>query len=125
MIRIVLVDDHPAVRHALRVRLALEADFQIVGEAPDGAQALDVIAALRPDVALMDVAMPRLDGITATQRLRDIAPECAIVMMSVHDDPATRQLAAAAGAAAFLGKHEAVGEMLANTLRAVIDHGMS
>lgn len=125
MIRIVLVDDHPAVRHALRVRLALEADFQIVGEAPDGAQALDVIAALRPDVALMDVAMPRLDGITATQRLRDIAPECAIVMMSVHDDPATRRQAAEAGAAAFLGKHEAVGEMLANTLRAVIDHGMS
>lgn len=120
--RIVLVDDHEVVRHALRVRLTCEADCQVVGEAHDGVEALAVITKLRPDVALMDIELPHLDGIAVTRQLRDVVPECAVIVVSVHDDPVTRSRAAAAGAAAFLGKHEAATGLLPATLRAVTGH---
>lgn len=121
MIRIVLVDDHPAVRSALRMRIALEDDLEVVGEAQDGVEALKVVIELYPDVVLMDIAMPYLDGITVAGLVRRVAPECAVIMMSVADDEATRNRARAAGAAAFLGKHEAVTELLPATIREVAE----
>src|SRR6187431_1871534 len=86
MITLVLVDDQPTVRRGLRMRLALEADFRVVGEAEDGISALALIGELRPDVVLMDAQMPHMDGIIATVALRAAFPETAVVILSLHDD---------------------------------------
>ena len=118
MIRLVLVDNHAEVRRALRMWLELDADVVVVGEAQDGLEALDVVAGLRPDVVLMETAMPRMDGFTAASRLRAIAPQSAIVFLSMHDDAAMRQQAHAVGVAAFLDKHLATSDVLRTTIRA-------
>jgi DNA-binding NarL/FixJ family response regulator len=78
-----------------------------VGEAADGAEALTLAATLHPDVIVMDVEMPVMDGMTATARLRTADSPCAILMLSLHDDPQLRARAHAAGAVAFVSKHEA------------------
>jgi len=104
MIRLLLVDDQPAVRRGLRMRLALEPDFLVAGEAEDGVAALALMPILRPDIVLMDAQMPRMDGIIATVALRAAYPNAAVVILSLHDDQATRKQATAAGATAFLSK---------------------
>lgn len=88
------------------MRLGMEPDMVIVGEAADGAGALDGVPAAGPDVVLMDVNLPGIDGIATAALLRDISPESAIVMLSMHDDTATRARARLAGARAFVGKHD-------------------
>jgi DNA-binding NarL/FixJ family response regulator len=120
MIRLLLVDDQPAVRRGLRMRLALEADFLVAGEAADGTSALALVSELRPDVVLMDAQMPRMDGIIATVALRAAFPETAVVILSLHDDLATREQAAAAGAAAFLSK-QAADTTLVDVLRHAVE----
>lgn len=104
-IRLLLVDDEPAIRRGLRMRLALESDVEVVGEAGDGVSALDLVQRLAPQVVLMDVEMPGLDGIAATTELRSRPTGPAVVMLSMHDDAATVARALAAGAAAFVAKH--------------------
>ncbi len=105
MIRLLIVDDQPATRQGLRMWLEEAPDLQVVGEAADGPAALAAVAALDPDVVLMDVRMPGMDGITAAAELRIVAPRVAVVIHSLYDDAATRARAAAAGAAAFVPKH--------------------
>ena len=107
-----LVDDQTSVRRGLRMRLAVEPDLSIIGEAPDGASAIALAAALRPDVVLMDVEMTGLDGITAAAALRAVAPESAVIMLSLHGDPTTRARAEAAGAVAFIEKQAAEPSLL-------------
>src|SRR5260221_9439325 len=119
MIRLLLVDDKPTVRRGLRMRLALEADFLVAGEAEDGTSALALMSELRPDVVLMDAQMPRMDGIIATVALRVAFPETAIVILSLHDDEATRKQAVAAGATAFLSK-QATDTTLIDVLRRAV-----
>ena len=121
MIRLLLVDDQPAVRRGLRLRLALEADFLVAGEAEDGVSALALMSELRPDVVVMDAQMPRMDGIIATVALRAAFPEAAVVILSLHDDTATRKQAAAAGATAFLSKY-AADTALVDVLRQAVEH---
>jgi putative acetyltransferase len=104
MITIVIADDQPAVREGLRMRLALEEDMQILGEARDGSEALDVVARLRPDIVLMDMVMPELDGLIATQALRSLAPESQVIILTIHDDETSRKRALEAGAAGFVCK---------------------
>ena len=103
MITILLVDDQPTVRQGLHMRLALEPDLEVVGEARDGEEALTRAHELHPDVVVMDIEMPRLDGIAATEALRTIEPGCCVVILSVHENAAAR--ARDAGAAAFVSKH--------------------
>jgi DNA-binding NarL/FixJ family response regulator len=81
-IRIVIVDDHAMVRRGMRDFLALHDDLEVVGEAADGLAALDVVAATRPDVVIMDLLMPALDGIEATRRLKATQPEVEIVALT-------------------------------------------
>lgn len=104
MIRVLIADDHAVVRQGLRMFLELQEDIEVVGEAADGEQALAAVAALLPDVVLMDLVMPRLDGVAAIERLRALAPATrAIVLTSFLDEdkvlPAVR-----AGAAGYLLK---------------------
>jgi DNA-binding NarL/FixJ family response regulator len=104
MIRLLLVDDQPVVRRGLGMRLVLEPDMVIVGEASNGREALTMAQRLSPDVVLMDVEMPIMDGITTTATLHTTVPQSAVVMLSIHDDVLTRTRARAAGAAAFVEK---------------------
>jgi DNA-binding NarL/FixJ family response regulator len=107
MIKLLLVDDEPSVRRGLRIRLTFEPDVEVVGEAAGGAEALRQVTALAPDVVVMDVAMPDMDGLMATAALRERAPTAAVVILSLYDDAATRRRAHDAGAVAFVGKYEA------------------
>jgi DNA-binding NarL/FixJ family response regulator len=115
-IRILLVDDQPSIRRGLRMRLGLEPDFAIVGEAGDGEEALAAAIANEPDVVLMDIEMPLMDGITATALLAEARPECSVVVLSLHDDICTRERAFLAGAVGFIAKHE-MDHVLTDALR--------
>jgi len=118
MIKVLLVDDQPSVRQGLKMRLALEPDLTVAGEASNGVEALELTQSLTPDVVVMDVEMPEMDGITATERLREMSPHVTVVMLSLHGDAATRAQAYAAGAAAFVEKQGAVEILLAEIRRA-------
>jgi DNA-binding NarL/FixJ family response regulator len=113
VIRLLLVDDQPQVRRGLAMRLALEADVVVVGECGDAESAIALAGALQPDVVIMDVELPGIDGIDAARVLRLALPQTAIVMLSLHDDCATIARATAAGATAFVAKHRMEGPLLA------------
>jgi DNA-binding NarL/FixJ family response regulator len=121
MIRLVLVDDQPSVRQGLRMRLTVEPDMTVVGEASNGREAVTLVQRLAPDVVLMDVEMPEMDGIAAAAAMRASTPPSAVVMLSIHDDGATRTRAQAAGAAAFVTKSGAI-EVLVATIRQAAKH---
>ncbi len=105
-IKIVLADNEAAVRQGLRMRLARQPHMTVVGEAADGEAALAMIQDLLPDVVVMDIAMPRLDGITVTRRAGVLVPRSRVVILTVSDDIHTRERARLAGAAALVGKLE-------------------
>lgn len=113
MIRVLLVDDQSIVRQGWQMRLALEGDMTIIGEAANGLEAIQAAQSLNPDVILMDVEMPVMDGIASAEKLRDVAPGVAVVMVSMYDTAATRQRAQAVGTAAFVCKQEPVESLLA------------
>ena len=110
-IRLLLVDDEARVRQGLRMCMAGEPDFEVVGEADEGTEAVELAAALHPDVVVMDVRMRGLDGIGATRRLQDAIPDARVVILSLHDDLTTRTAAEAAGACAFVGKQEGIARL--------------
>jgi len=120
MIRLVLVDDQPVVRKALRRRLALEPDMTVVGEASNGREALTLVQQFTPEIVLMDVEIPEMDGISATAAMREGTPQTAVVMLSIHDDASTRARARMAGAAAFVSKSGEI-EVLIATIRLVAE----
>ena len=97
-IRVVIVDDDPAIRAVLRLLLRREPDLQVVGEAADGLEAIERVAALRPDVVVMDAQLPRIDGIEATRRLNGdaAAPPPRVVLLAVHLDRSVEALQAGA-----------------------------
>jgi DNA-binding NarL/FixJ family response regulator len=113
MIRLLIVEDQPDVRKGLHMRLNAEADLAVIGEAVSGEAALVLAPLLRPDVVLMDVEMPRMDGITATKELHLILPGTAIIISTIYDDARTRARAQEAGAAAFITKSMPVTMLLA------------
>ena len=121
-IRLLLVDDRPDVRKGLRIWLALDPNMEVVGEASDGAEAISLARTLRPDVILMDVEMPGMDGISATAALRSAAPQSAVVILTLYDDATTRTLAREAGAAAFVAKHQMEETLLAEVRRVAMAH---
>ena len=123
MIRVLLVDDQAVVRRALRVRFHLEPDLEVVGEASTGTEALALAQTLTPDVVLMDLAMPQMDGIEATAALRRMVPQSAVVILSIHDDAQTRGRAQAAGAVAFVEKRGATDSLLAAIRQAAAKAG--
>jgi DNA-binding NarL/FixJ family response regulator len=118
MIRVLLVDDQPAVRRVLRVRFQLEPDMQVIGEASTGSEALTLAQILTPDVVLMDIEMPDMDGIEATVALKSVVPLSAVVLLSIHTDRQTRMRAQAAGAVAFVEKRGTTDILLATIRQA-------
>jgi NarL family two-component system response regulator LiaR len=87
MISVVLADDHTVVRQGLRFMLEQRPDIQVVGECSDGAQAVELVASLLPDVALLDLLMPAMDGVTATREIKRLAPRTQIIILtSYHED---------------------------------------
>ena len=112
MIRLVLVDDQATVRQGLKMRLLLEPDITVIGEAGSGKEALALVPQLRPDVVLMDIEMPDMDGIVATGALHSIVPQSATVMLSIHSDNITRVRAQQAGAKAFVEKLGSTDELI-------------
>ena len=119
MIKILLVDDQPLVRQGLRMRLELEADIQIVGEAADGRQAVKVASEVQPDVVIMDVEMPHMDGVTATANIHESFPEMIVIMLSIHDNLTLRARARAAGAVSFVEKRDGVISLLKEIRQAI------
>ena len=103
-LRLVVVDDHPVYRDGLALLLGSVPGMAVVGTAADGAAAVALARSEQPDVVVMDVAMPGMDGIDATAALRSVLPHCAVVIHSLHDDAKTQARASAAGAAAFVAK---------------------
>jgi DNA-binding NarL/FixJ family response regulator len=120
MIRLLLVDDQAIVRQGLRMRLLMEPDIVVIGEASSGEQAIELVYALSPDIVLMDVEMPGMDGITATASLHANTSHGAVVMMSIHNDANTRARAQAAGAAAFVEKSGTL-DVLLTTIRQIVE----
>lgn len=118
-IKVLLVDDQPLLRTGFRLILQSEHDLEVVGEAADGQVAIDQVAALRPDVVLMDIRMPRMDGVEATRRLTAANPEAPKVLVLTTYDTDEHVLAALrAGASAFLLK-DVPAEQLVDAVRVV------
>ncbi|HHH41225.1 MAG TPA: response regulator transcription factor, partial [Chloroflexi bacterium] len=106
------------MREGLRILLELEPDLEVVGEAGDGQAALDAYAALRPDVVLMDVRMPGMDGVEATRRLRERWPEARVIILTTFDDDEYVFEGLRAGALGYLLK-DVSGQELAEAVRTV------
>lgn len=103
-IRVLLADDHTVLRQALSSFIETAGDFSVVGQADSGAAAIELVAALQPDVILLDVAMPHLDGAEATRRILAANPKARVLILSAHSDNDSVGRLIAAGAAGFLEK---------------------
>ena len=117
-VRVVLADDQEMVRAGLRLLIDFQPDLEVVGEAADGLEAVDVVTRLRPDVVLMDVRMPRCDGIEASRRVLAAVPEVAVVVLTTFDEDASLAEALRAGVSGFLLK-TAPPEQLLHAIRTV------
>ncbi|HBY09552.1 MAG TPA: DNA-binding response regulator [Chloroflexi bacterium] len=122
IIQLLLVDDQRLMRDGLRTLLELESDFEVVGEAENGAQALESYRQLTPDVILMDIRMPQMDGVEATRRLREIDPEARVIILTTFDDNEYVFEGLRAGALGYLLKDVSSDE-LADAIRKVAAGG--
>jgi DNA-binding NarL/FixJ family response regulator len=111
MVRVLLADDNAGFRGALRRLLERDPDIDIVAEAEDGARAVDLADELGPDVVVMDVSMPRLDGLEATHRLRDRRPDIAVLLLSIGNTEQDIAAGLSGGAAAYLLKGTPAAEI--------------
>ena len=111
-VRVLLADDHKVVRQGLRALLQTQAGIKVVGEAGDGLEAVELAQTLRPDVVVMDIAMPRLNGIEATQQIADKAPGARVVILSMYITKQYVLRALRAGAAGYVLKQNSSAELL-------------
>lgn len=118
MIRIALADDHALLREGMRGLLEQEADFTVVGEAANGAEAVELVQALQPDVVLMDVVMPELTGIEATKQIKRTNPKTAVIILSAYDDDRYVLGLLESGVAGYLLKHSC-GDQVVQAIRAI------
>ena len=111
-IRVVLADDHTVVRQGLRALLAAEEDIEIVGEAENGRQALQLVKKLLPDIVVMDIAMPVLNGIEATRQITRYIPSVKVLVLSTYSNDEYVEQLTEAGAAGYLVKQTAANDLL-------------
>ena len=117
-IRIIIADDHPIVRQGLRQVIEREADLKVLAEADDGVVALEQIVAFKPDVAVLDLDMPRMDGLEVLRVLRERALTVAVIMLTVHREEAFFNRALQLGAQGYMLKDSALADIV-NGIRAV------
>jgi two-component system, NarL family, response regulator LiaR len=110
-IRVFVVDDHPLVRTGLAAAIGAHPEFEFVGEAADGQEALQRVPSVLPDVVLMDISMPRLDGISATDQLRRTLPSTKFIMLTSSAEPSEVRRALAVGASGYLLKNASAVEL--------------
>jgi two-component system response regulator NreC len=111
-IRILLADDHVVMRRGLRLLIETQPGFIVVAEASDGSEAVDQAQATSPDVAVLDIAMPKLNGVEAAHRICEILPGTAVMILSMHADEAYVLRALRAGARGYLLKDSAEGDLI-------------
>jgi two-component system, NarL family, response regulator DesR len=112
-IRVVLAEDQQMMRSALVSLIGLEEDLEVVGHTGRGDEAVELIVALRPDVAVLDVDMPGLDGLQVAARVAELVPECGALIVTAIGKPGTLQRALRAKARGFIVKHASAGELFA------------
>jgi len=113
VVRILLADDHTVMRAGLRLLLERHEHFEVVGEAADGREAVEIASQQKPDVVVMDVAMPHLNGVEAARQILTRNPDIAIVMLSMHSDESYVLRSLKAGARAYLLKDSAEADLIA------------
>src|SRR5215469_17365510 len=118
-VRLLIVDDHEAVRRGIRSLVSSRSDWSICGEAVDGVDAVDKIKELRPDIVLMDISMPRMDGVHATRIVREEVPESRVIIVSQNDPAIARQQASESGAADFVTKGTLARDLLPAILKVI------
>jgi len=119
MMKIIIVDDDELIRESLSLTLSLESDIEVVGEAEDGIVAVELCKRAQPDIVLMDIRMPRMDGISATRLVKDRFPEIKVMMLTTFADKDNIQQALAAGADGYLLKTDET-EAIAGKLRGLM-----
>jgi DNA-binding NarL/FixJ family response regulator len=112
-VRILIVDDHPVVRHGLKSLLGDQPGWEVIGEAADGAEALDKTDILNPDVILLDVTMPNMNGLEACRKIHARAPQCEILVITQHDSRQMLREAMSCGARGYIVKSNAARDLLA------------
>jgi len=112
MIRVLIADDHAIVRAGLRVLIHTETTMELVGEATGGYETLDLVAKTQPDVLVLDISMPDLDGISITRRIKPQFPSLHILILTIHEDQALLKEALRAGAGGYILKHAAETELI-------------
>ena len=117
-VRLLIADDHALVRQGLRGILEREPDIEVVGEAHNGREAVDLCRALGPNLVLMDVRMPEMDGLEATRAIKHERPEVGVLMVTMHDNQDYRREAAKAGAAGYVLKDAPRDELIGAVRRA-------
>ncbi len=111
-LRLLLVDDHQIVRAGLRMLFQAEPDMEIVGEANSGAEAIQAVQALHPTVVIMDVAMPGMNGIEATRRIKELSPETVVLALTMHEDEQYFFQMIHAGASGYIPKRAAPDDLV-------------
>lgn len=111
-IRILIVDDHAVVRMALAQSLEMEPDFEVVGQAVDGQDAVEQLEGLAPDVVVMDISMPRMNGIQATRLIAASGSPAKIIGLSMHDNDSMARTMLSAGATAYVSKGAPLDELV-------------
>jgi two-component system response regulator NreC len=117
-IRVLLADDHTILRDGIRALLEKETDMQVIGEAEDGIAAVKLATQLEPDVVVLDIAMPRLNGLEATRQIRRSLPKTRVLVLTMHDDEEYIRQVLAAGALGYVLKDAAARDLL-GAIRAV------
>jgi two-component system, NarL family, response regulator NreC len=112
VIKVLIVDDHAIVRAGLRALIKAEADLELIGEATGGLEAIEKVQSLIPDVLVLDLSMPDMDGLAVTRKLKETQSRCSILILTVHEDEALLREAIKIGAAGYIIKHAAEGELI-------------
>lgn len=121
--RIVIADDHAVLRAGLKALLSAEADLEVVGEAGDGVDCVELATDLDPDVIVLDINMPTCGGLEALPNLRRCVPDCKVLVLTMHDDPGYLRTVLKAGGSGFLLKQSAADELL-SAIRVVAAGGL-
>lgn len=121
-LRLLLVEDHELVREGVRVLIGAQADMEVVGEAGDGRTAIRLAEELRPDIVVMDISMPDMNGLQATEKLKHLRPEIKILTLTRHTDVGFLQKLLGAGASGYILKQSASTELL-RAIRTVASGG--